>query len=585
MKFKFDFFFLLALTIVVILVGCDHKMQPGETTVAVIDHSYKVSFDELQQYIYDNFFDKIYKDKTIGFGKALDAIITNRLKCIDFFALDLNNNQQLVQSIQRNISEELIVKYFEKEYSSKYTNEEFVRNIYNSMGKEVEYRRIVIYKPENASTAQLDSLKKLTFEIKTKAEQGEDFIRLVRQYSQDKASLNSNGYMPPIDWKKGISNQSDNMVFNLKLGSVRILEDNNTIVIIKIVNINKVKLEPFDKMKKELLTLLKTRYYSQSLDEYERDKAELLDAQKVVWNEKALGQLIKWSKIPEYFNGIYKDTLKNAISNNKNLTILTYPGGQVDFIECLRLMNDVLVFNPKTNVLNKKDLKDFFIEAIRSDKIIQKARDMELEGEIFNPYTDNLVMQYKIVELYNRSIIKSRSPEPTDSAFHEFYQIVKDTLYYKPEKINLFAMIYSNRPEAEQIWAKVQQGTPFEKVTGRYFVKTFIKDRKGQIKSYLSTEPPFLGEAAFKLKETEVAGVIEYKDPKKGPQYAVIKCAIRTPEKQLSYDDASKTIVKDFQDYYSARILRHVNRELREKYKVKIYKNVITKAIKAIGKK
>jgi len=248
-------------------------------------------------------------------------------------------------------------------------------------------------------------------------------------------------------------------------------------------------------------------------------------------------------------------------------------------------MNDILIFNPKTKILNKEDLKNYFIEAFRSAKIVQKARDLGLEQEVFNQYTNNPNITFKIVDLYDQAVIRSQIPEPTDSALHEFYQTVKDSLYYKPEKINLYAMIFPDKAEAERIWAKVQQGIPFEKITNRYFVKTFIKDRNGEIKSYFSTEPPFLGEAAFQLKETEVAGVIEYNDPKKGMQYAVIKCAIRSPEKQPSYDEARKTIIKDFQDYYNSKIYQEVNRELRKKYHVKIYENVIAKAIKPTRKK
>jgi hypothetical protein len=584
-KSKLNFYVFLILAVINIFIGCDRKGL-DQKTVAEIEHSHKISLGDLNQYIYDNFYDKIYRNnKAEAYKKALDATIISRLKCIDFFTRGLNNDQQLVQGIRRNIGEELTVRYFENEYIGKYTNEEYVRSIYNQMNKEVEYRKIVIYKPNNATIAQLDSLEKLASDIKNRAERKTDFDQLVKQYSQDEASRSRGGYMPPIDWKKGISNQTDNLIFNLKPGEVQILEDNNNFVIIKITNIKKVKLESFSNIKNKLTIILRGRYISQSLAEFEQDKAELLDTQKVVWNEKAFDQFINWSKIPNFFGGIYKDTLQSAISNDRNLTIFTYPDGQVDFKECLRLMNDILIFNSKTKILNKEDLKDYFIEAIRSAKIVQKARDLGLEQEIFNQYTNNPNITSKIVDLYDQAVIRSQIPEQTDSALHEFYRIVKDSLYYKPEKINLYAMIFSDKAEAERVWVKVQQGMPFEKVTNRYFVKTFIKDQDGQIKSYLSTEPPFLGEAAFKLKETEMAGVIEYNDPKKGMQYAVIKCAIRSPEKQPSYEDARKTIGKDFQNYYYTKIHQQVIRELRQKYHVKINENVIAKVIKPIRKK
>ena len=115
------------------------------------------------------------------------------------------------------------------------------------------------------------------------------------------------------------------------------------------------------------------------------------------------------------------------------------------------------------------------------------------------------------------------------------------------------------------------------------FVKTFIRQRNGRISSYFSTEPPYLGKAAFELKLNEVAGPIEYTDSAGRIQYAVIKCMATRDEKQLTFEDARKTIVDDFKDYYRNKIAQSVAEKLRKKYTVTIYNDVVKQNLAATG--
>jgi len=562
-----------------IFTNCGKQTDLTQKTVAVIDDHYKITFADLHKYVYDEFFHRRYRDKSEAYRRALNEMVLDQLKCIDFFKRGLNNDPQLMQQLQRNINEELIVKYFETEYLGKYTSEEFARKTYNQMGKEVYYQQIILNKPENASDAQLDALKNQAMEIKTKAEQGVDFNELIKQYTINNVSDVS---VLTIDWKKSMASPRNRVIFSLNKGDVRILDEYNAYYVVKITDVKPIKLKPFDQVKDELISQLQNGYYYTSLNEYDQDKKASVNQDSIIWNEKALDQLVKWSRIPDFYKAIYRDTLQNAISSGRNLTILTYPEGQVDLKEYLRLLDEILILGDSRNI-TKEELKEFIIEAMRSDKIVRKARDLGLEKEVFNPYTNNPVLKYKIVELYNKAVIESRIPQPTEAALWEFYQANRDSLYYQLEKINLFAMIFSDKAEADQMWAKIQAGTPFNEASNRWFVKTFIKDRDGQIKSYLSKEPPYLGEAAFKLKEGEVYGVVEYTDPDKGRQYAVIKCEKRMPERQLTYDDVRKSIADDFIKYHRKQISQEVTKYLYDNYEVKINEKLLAKAIKSLS--
>ena len=274
----------------------------------------------------------------------------------------------------------------------------------------------------------------------------------------------------------------------------------------------------------------------------------MIDESKLKWNDKALNQLVSWSKIPNFYNGIYKDTLQQAISKNKDFIILTYSGGNVDLKEYLRLLNNVLIPKSDKNT-DKDDIKNFLLEAVRTDKIVKKAEDLGLEKTIFNPQTNNPVLKNQIVYLYNLAVVDSQIPEPTGEILHKFYNEQKDSLFYQLKKINIYAMIFPGEKKAEEVMQRIESGTPFEKISGDWFVKTFIRDREGNIKSYFSREEPFLGKAAFKLKLNETAGPVAYNDPEKGKQYAIIKCVNIRPEKQLFFADVKNSIVEDFRNY------------------------------------
>ncbi len=121
------------------------------------------------------------------------------------------------------------------------------------------------------------------------------------------------------------------------------------------------------------------------MNEYDRDKEALINEDSIVWNEKALDQLVKWTRIPNFYKAIYRDTLQNAISSGRNLVILTYPEGQVDLKEYLRLLNEILILGDSREI-TKEQLKEFIVEALRSDKIVQKAKDLGLEKKYLIPY-------------------------------------------------------------------------------------------------------------------------------------------------------------------------------------------------------
>lgn len=578
MKLSLHRFVLFILLVLICIFACEKDVQQNQNIIAEIGDNYTINFEDLRKYVTANFYNKMYRDQSEAYNKALDVMIMNQLKRIDFVAKDLQNDEKLLNSIRRTINEELIVKYFNSQFLGKYTSDEYVQKVYENMAKEVRYKQIVLYKPENATENNILDLKKKVTDIKTEIDQGKDFSEMVHLYSQHTESAKNDGLAPSLRWKNRIANNLFNYIFYQPVNDVLILETNREFYIVKITEINKLDVEPLEKLRKEIIADLEKDYMEKSLKEYDEMKEKLVDESSFVWNQQALNQIVNWSKIPNFNEDKYKKTIEQAIANGENPVILKYSDRKIDFKEYLRLVNEILLPTGSVDI-KEKNMKDYIIEAIRTDLVVKKAKELKLDKDIFDPNTTNTVIQYKMVQLYNQLFIDSQVPEPSEMDLHKFYEDQKDSLFYQLAKVNIHAVVSSNKAEVDKMWEQIKQGKTFNDVTKNFLVKTFIKTRDGQIKSYLSPEPPFLGEAAFRLKESETDGVIEYQDPEKGKQFAIVKCTHIRPEKQLTYADVQNSIQDEYRKFMKAKITAQVEHDLLDRYPTKIYRDVLKKNI------
>jgi hypothetical protein len=215
--------------------------------------------------------------------------------------------------------------------------------------------------------------------------------------------------------------------------------------------------------------------------------------------------------------------------------------------------------------------------------IAKKAATLGLENDVFSPGTANPILMSGIVRLYNQHEIEQQLPPATGPALKEFYQANRDSLYYQLAKVNIYAIVNSDRSVLDGLKANLQQNIPFEKLVPHILVKTYVRKRDGTLGTYFGDEPPFLAVAAFNLRLNETAGPIEFVDPAKGTEYALIKCVGVREEKQLSYDDVKKTIAADFANYHRERIAQAIADRLKKKYTVTIYMDVLQKDLMSTG--
>lgn len=559
----------------------DSKIEKEIIVVAKIGNDYSVTFDDLHKYVVGWLYYRKYREKPEAYNKALNDLINNQLKRIDFFERGLDKNKTLIKDIRRSISEELTTEYFESVYLGKYTTEEFAREAYTSMGNKVVYQQIVLNKPKDSNSKELETLKEFSIKIKNEIDNAANFEKLVALYSQDDASKIRKGYMTPLGWEESLSNNLYNTIFKLKQNEVQILDSENALYIIKVKEIQEISVEPFTEIKDEIIAKIKKAYYETSLEEYEKDKQNLIDRNSLKWNSEALKEIAEWSRIKNFYkDNVYLDFIQNEIDNGNNKTIIWYNGGKIDYKEYLRLSNEVLILKETENT-DEKAIRNYVYEAILSDLIVKKDSSLGLEKKIFNAYTSNPILSNKITILYNQGYVENQIPEPNEGILKKFFDENQDSIFYQLEKLNFYALIYSDKIEAEKMWTEVE-GKSIKDVSNRWLVKTYIRNKDGSYKTFGNKETPFLAEEAFLLKVSEVAGPFEYQDPIKGKQFAIIECVAKRPEQQLTYGEVQDKIKEIYLNYYKIHIDKKIIKELREKYKVQIFEDVLSTKIAAL---
>jgi len=545
--------------------------------VARLDKDFSVTLKDLRQYIKDWKYQIRFRDKSDIYRKALKELIVNRLRVSDFFERRLDENQDLMGKIRRIVNHELINAFFDKSFVDKYANEKTAAEAYKEMDKEILCYDVTLPIPANLTKAKLDSLKTIALAVETALSKNYDIDGLRKSSSLRGLKLNAKR---KVTWSETMIDPAANIIFRLQKGLVRIIESVDGVHIVRVLDIRKVKLEPFKNMKDKIVSQLKKGYYEAYNNAYEEFRRGSIDKTSTKWNQRGLDQLVKWSSENDtFYGGAYKDTIDNAIRNGNNFEILSYNNGRVDLKEYFRLLEEVVILNPNMTI-DSRNVREFILDAVYDNNVILAAKKGGLEKKLINPYTQNPVVADRLLYLYNLAVIEASIPKPTPEALARFYEDHKDPTFYQLKKVHIYARIYSDSARAAADIQEIRKGTPFEKVSDAWLVKMFIRERDGQLKAYRTSGGDYLAKAAFTLSLNESAGPIEYDDSTEGKQFAVIKCFQIEPEKQLTYDDVKgNRIEEEFTNYYRQQISAEVDAELRKKHGVEIFENDLSKAI------
>lgn len=561
-----------------ILTNCSNIQQREADIVASVKGIGDISFNELQNHYRDYQFDLKYRDNPEqGYQEALQSLVLFKRKVADFKNEEMYENKKLMSPIQRYVNEEIRRLYFEEEYLGKYINEASITSYYQLINKEITYQQLVLNKFYNQNTNPDINVKSRIDQILSEINSGTDFDILVSRYSEDITS-NNNGLMPPINWRNGWLNSTNRAISSMNIGDIEVLESESMYYIIKISDIKIIDIPQLNDIRPIIIKNLREQYLDRALQEFAFMEDNIVDIKDFKWNEEVIKEIAGWSKDDSFFLGKYKDTINEAINLSNNKTIISNDLEDIRYDDLLYFLNDILIPGIEKDI-SENDLKNYIIEAIRTDLIINKAKDLGYNEKILTENaTDALEFQYQ--KIYTIENIDNKLPTPNDTILKEFYNEHKDSLLYQYALTSIYVKLFDEKSEALKMIENINAGESFEQAANRtYKVKSFIKNKEGKINSYYSNEEPIFGNIAFEMEPNEIIGPINtYElDVQK---FAVIKSSRIIEEKVPTFNEI-ENLEKRFEAYYREQLNQRVKDVLASKYPVITFNDIISKNIKS----
>ena len=561
----------------VILTNCSNIQHREADIVASVKGIGDISFNELQNHYRDYQFDLKYRDNPKqGYQEALQSLVLFKRKVADFKKEEMYENKKLMNPIQRYVNEEIRRLYFEEEYLGKYINEASITSYYQLMNKEITYQQLVLNKFHNQNSNSETNVKSRIDQILSEINSGTDFDILVSRYSED-ITNNNNGLMPPINWRNGWLNSTNRAISSMNIGDIEVLESESMYYIIKISDIKIIDIPQLNDIRPTIIKNLREQYLDRALQEFAFMEDNIVDTKDFKWNEEAVKEITNWSKDDSFFLGRYKDTINEAINLSNNKTIISNNLEEIKYDDLLYFLNDILIPGIEKDI-SENDLKNYIVEAIRTDLIIKKAKDLGYDEKILiENATDALEFQYQ--KIYTIENVDNKIPTANDTFLKEFYNEHKDSLLYQYALTSIYVKLFYEKSEALKMIENINAGESFEQAANRtYKVKSFIKNKEGKISSYYSKEEPILGNIAFEMEPNEIIGPINTYEL--GIQkFAVIKSSRKIEEKVPTFNEI-ENLEKLFEAYYREQLNQRVKDVLASKYPVITFDDIISKNIK-----
>ncbi|NLT52156.1 MAG: hypothetical protein GXX85_14730 [Ignavibacteria bacterium] len=561
-----------------LIIGNDINYAQNEfNIVAEYDDTNFVKFEELAKYVSDWQFNLKYRDKFVSFKYAVNEMIINKIKRLDYFDKKMDTCSNVIKNLGLTVNDELTVKYYERKFLNKYTNEEFTKKIYNVMDRVVYFQEIEIEKQNDKNSEKVKRIEDIIEKIRIDVDNGKSIKESIKKYKNEIKVVKIQEAETNIIWKHSIIDPVNNKIFNSNEGKAIAFSTPVSYRIVKITRIEKIKIDSYENVKDEIIEECIKNYDELCFEDYKKYKISLIDTTSLKWNDDEIMKLTNYAKNPLFFINAYEETLSKEILNG-NKRILTHRAGYVDYKYLKYLVSNVYTIkNPME--LNEEQIKQFIIDAITTEIITQEAINMGLQTELFANYEDNMPLRYKILQIYNKVEIENKIPEINDKRRLEFYKENMDSIFYQLNKVNFLVMVFDNANEAKQIFERINSGTTFEKALNRYLVRTYIKSKNGEIKSVLKNDKPIFSDYVFGMKENEISDVIKFTDQDNKDKFAIIKCVTYIPEKQLTFEESKKDLDEEYKKYYYNKIDKEIIEKLVEKYKPVYHYDVIEKCL------
>ncbi len=563
------------LFLVIFGIGMTQCARKESDIVARVDNT-DVRFKQLEQ-SFSRHYHFQQKNATLeNMTLHLHHMIHQRIKELEAKAKRMHKDSVVIAALEPEVNAALMQRLYQK-IEAKVVNDSLMKNLYDQLGKEIQYRQIVIQKSTDGSR---ESKHSVVEEIFKEIEQGKDFGQLARQFSEHRTSAKRGGLMQPIRWQKRLDPK---LVVLFRMQPDQIsgpLETQEEITIFKVDKVEKKDIEPFEKVKNHISALLKKHFKGLIHQRFQHIVAAQVKTNRFEWNEEGLDHLepLAYDADIKYKN--FATALEHYIDLGNQITLLTYDEGKINLeglLEKYLQFKEILGENYPPDINSQKE---YITKLIQYERMISLAKQAGLDQNIMQDGRVKEALSKTLIEYYDNKVIASKIPDFNEKVSKKFYETHKDSLFYRTQKVRIHVILVSNKKQADDLMRLYKNGTPFEKLGANKYLRIFTKNLDGSINPLQNSRTPKLARTAFQLEESEVSGPLLYDDPKL--KFAIIKCISNIPEKQLSYQQVQEQIDLEFKKFHMKKIENEIMESLYKKYNVQIFPDTIKKMLDRI---
>jgi parvulin-like peptidyl-prolyl isomerase len=499
----------------------------------------------------------------------LNRLIDENLKIIYGYQNNLQENLEQEQGF-KDQKEDLLRRHaINKLVIEPIIPESEIKKYYRKTDKTVKISEIVLL---NSTQSKEDLLNKIST-IKEALKNGTEFSQLARKYSYKRKSDASqpDNHERVITWSP-LSSQSpiNQKVFTMKVGQVSdTIKVKEGYTIFKVLDIKKVKPEPYDEIRSRFLNQLMEQHQA----ELDKQFYSVLDKTKSKFHLQFNDENIKiFRKVISDSSDTSKVDPRNYgkafarfSDEQKKLSLVKYDNGGVTVGQLVDVLTENLR-RPQFNLSGIKEIQTTIMQYIASRdlylleaKTIELDKDSQVEQELKDLTERYIRRKVDKVEIDDKIQIK-------DEDLLKYYEQHKEE-YKSAEQREIQEIIINDKILADKVYKMAKSGQNFASLAKRYNQDPTAKNKEGKT-SFITQNTIIVGAPVFAAKVGDIVGPINRKN-----DYIILKVLSVKKEGYRAFEDIKNFLQNKLsKDVRQQRSTAFVS-ELRNKIQTIIYEN------------
>jgi parvulin-like peptidyl-prolyl isomerase len=503
----------------------------------------------------------------------LNKMIEKKIIIYTAYEQNLDEDSTIISKIKFMRANELVKLLYKKEIVEPVIKETEIRDYYARQKKEV-IARIIFFKHATSDKPEDEEVVRTRAnEVLLKAKKGEDFADLAREFSENTTNARNGGLVDDLEWSEKVD-PVVKAAFSLRVSEISdLVEDEGGYHIIKVEEIRKKPIEPYDIIWKEIHSNLSRKHRGKIREKANKYLGELKEKNRVESNDSLMKFMAsKITGYKSYKRDVILDSLRLLTPEEKDSALVMLRHRKFTIRDFIKRAKESFGEELQENFGNISSLKNFIMGWIVSDLLIEKAEKKRLDCnyEVINNIEKALEKEMTRL-LMSDGIIGEVDPD--EEELKAFYEEKKLEKYSDPAKYEIQEIMVKDKKLAEKIYSWAKSGQDLGNLAEKYTERKGYKKKKGIIK-FSAGQMGKLEDEVEKLEIDKIHKPIKLDND----NYSIIKVLNKVIPKPKPYSSIKRRLMSDLK-----RQLRKDKREAwlekrKKELKVVIYENVLENA-------